>query len=127
MVVGSPSAAPARRAASAFIGFTTNRKMASAISTKVISAFRKSPYFTVASPAWNASVVEVRDAQQAEQRREHVAHERGDDRAEGGPDHDRDRQVDDVAAQQEVAKLSNHRVPPDLSSGAVASIAAASG
>jgi hypothetical protein len=55
-VVGVSSAPRCRRSSSAFIGFTTKRKIASAISRKLISAFRKSPYRTSASPTENVAV-----------------------------------------------------------------------
>jgi hypothetical protein len=49
-------------------------------------------------------------ADQADQRFEEGRREGGDQRREGGADDDRDRQVDDVAAQQEVLETLDHEV-----------------
>jgi hypothetical protein len=51
---------------------------------------------------------EVGQAEQPQERREDVAHERGDDGAEGHGNDDRHRQVDDVAAQDELPESAEH-------------------
>jgi hypothetical protein len=51
-------------------------------------------------------------ADRGDQRRDQIGDEGGDDRPERGTDDDGDRQVDEVAAHDEVAELGEHRVLP---------------
>ena len=105
-VVGSDGGSPrARRAAMAFTGTTTKKYTAAEIRTNESNALMKSPIrnwlpFTVKVIAEKSGCPTTRGDQRSEQVLDH----RRDHGAERAADDDGDRQVDDVAAQEELTE-----------------------
>ena len=54
----------------------------------------------------------VRAEDGPDERGDEVLHERGHHRGEGGADDDRHRQVDDIAPQDELLEVAQHRTAP---------------
>ena len=103
---GSASAHPCRRA----IGSTTKKKMAAAMVAKLISVLRKLPIFISDEPTITTHV-EKSGSRRCPAGGDDVLDERGHDRAECGTDHHRNREVDDVASEEERPELLDHVSP----------------
>ena len=94
---------------SAFKGFTTKKKIAAAVETNVMAAVMKAPYRKTASLIVNVSSLKsglpmiiamigmIRSFD-----------ERVDERRECEAHHERNRQLDEVAAHEEVPELRDH-------------------
>ena len=97
------------RAMIAFTGFTTKKKIAAAVVTNVISAVMKDavPEDRVVDRERQPAEVRLADDHR-DDRHDQIVDERGDERREREAHHQRDGELDEVAAQEKVPELLEH-------------------
>ena len=111
--LGSSAGNRFMRFISAVSGSTTAKKTTVATMRNESKALRNEPYLNVELWKVKDRFGEVGLAEDGrDQRRDEVGHERRDHRREGDADDDRHRQVDDVAPQDELLEVRQHRRLP---------------